>query len=429
MHRAGSRWPRGLVPLALSLALGARGGEITRISVGPGGAEADGRSRVLNVSKSGRYVAFFSDATNLVANDTNAADDVFVYDRKRTSVARVSVSSDGAEGNGRSWSGQISGNGRYVVFHSEATNLVPGDTNGVRDVFVRDRKKGRTTRVSVSSAGAQGDGSSSWPVISGNGRFIGFTSTATNLVAGDTNDSGDIFVHDRKTGRTERVSVTSSGVQTTGAGSFISLSRSGRHVCWWSQAPDLVADDTNGVGDIFVRDRKKGTTERVSVSTAGVEADLDSPDCSMDPKGRYVAFVSQATNLVAGDTNGAQDVFLRDLAKGTTIRLSVSPTGEQGDADCFHPTFSPDGTWLSYVSWSTNLVPGDTNGLFDLFLLRLRTGDLQKVSMGYAGDQTNGDSWRPRPSKKAKYLAFYSLASNLVPGDTNGVEDVFLWRR
>jgi Tol biopolymer transport system component len=346
-------------------------------------------------------------------------------------VTRVSVSSAGAQGDGRSWAGQISDDGRYVVFHSEATNLVPGDTNGVRDVFVRDRKKRLTTRVSVSSTGEQGDGASSWPAISGNGRFIGFTSTATNLVAGDTNDGGDIFVHDRKTGRTERVSVTSSGVQTTGSGSFISLSKRGRHVCWWSTAPDLVANDTNGVGDIFVRDRKRGTTERVSVSSAGMEGDLESPDCSMGPKGRYVTFVSRATNLVPGDTNDVQDVFLRDLKKGTTTRLSVSPGGEQGDADCFHPTFSPDGKWLAYISWSTNLVPGDTNGLFDVFLLHLRkrTSDLQKVSMGYAGDETNGDSWRPRPSKKAKYLAFYSFASNLVPGDTNGVEDVFLWRR
>jgi Tol biopolymer transport system component len=433
MARDRKTWMRSRWLLVLALAVCLAGTveaiEIERISVGPSGEEGDGASMMLGISKNGRYLAFQSWASNLVPGDTNDTQDVFLHDRKKDVMTRVSVSSEGVEGNGRSWAGGMSHNGRYVVFYSEATNLVPGDTNGVTDVFVHDRKKGRTTRVSVSSSGEAGDGASSWPTISGNGRYLAFTSAATNLVPGDTNEANDIFVHDRKKGVTERVSVTSSGAQTSGFGSYIKMCRKGRYVCWRSRAPDLVPGDTNGVDDLFVRDRKKGTTERISVSSTGQEGDLASFIASVGPRGRYILFTSEATTLVPGDTNESIDVFVRDRKRGTTTRLSVGPTGEEGDSNCFHPNISPAGRYFAFVSWSTNLVPGVTNGLHDIYLFDRRRGVLTRASMTPGGDQIDGDCWRPWLSKKAKYMAFDGFATNLVPGDTNGERDVFLMKR
>jgi Tol biopolymer transport system component len=352
-------------------------GKTTRVSVGSGGRQANGNSGEAAISADGRFVAFSSDASNLVAGDTNrcvqkypggapsarryTCADVFVHDRATGTTERVSVSSRDTQANGDS--GQrglaISADGRYVAFDSEASNLVGGDTNkecfspilrvhssndrvhyNCGDVFVHDRVTGKTTRVSVGSGGEQANGASSEPSISADGRFVAFSSEASNLVAGDTNNCGrmncpDVFVHDRATGKTTRVSVSKGGKQGSGPSSEPSISADGRYVAFASYAANLVADDTNACAtvrqrekfacpDVFVRDRATGKTERVSVNSAGKQANGYSDNPTISADGHVVTFSSAASNLVNGDTNKLRDVFAHDRATRTTSLVSIA---------------------------------------------------------------------------------------------------------
>jgi Tol biopolymer transport system component len=224
---------------------------------------------------------------------------------------RVSVSTGGVQAYWPSDDPALSADGRFVAFHSDASHLVPGDTNGLGDVFVRDRRTGRTERVSVSTRGVQGDRDGGSPALSADGRFVAFHSEATNLVPGDTNGKRDVFVRDRQAGTTERVSVSTAGGQANDYSYTPAISPGGRFVAFQSLATNLVPGDTNGWGDVFVRDRQAGTTERVSVSTGGVQGNDSSYFPAISAVGRFVAFTSKATNLVPGDTNGKRDVFVR----------------------------------------------------------------------------------------------------------------------
>ena len=275
-------------------------------------------------------------APNLVVGDTSTEPDIFAYDRLTGTTTLVSVDSAGnLLGGGSSWPA-ISGDGRYVAFCSWAW-LVPEDSNNVSDVFVRDRVAGTTTRVSVDSAGNEGDQMCDSTAITPDGRYVAFWSHATNLVAGDTNGFWDVFRHDRTTGTTTRVSVDSAGNQmdTEDIRTWIhpAISSDGRYVAFGAEAANLVTGDTNGVADIFVRDVVAGTTERVSIDGAGAQGDGASEYPAISADGRYVAFSSSASNLVAGDTNGAPDIFVHDRTTGSTTRVSVDSAGNQQELE------------------------------------------------------------------------------------------------
>ncbi len=304
------------------------------VSVATGGAQGNDTSTEASISADARFVAFWSDASNLVGGDTNGVEDVFVRDRQTGTTELVSVATGGTQGNARSRYPSISSDGRFVAFWSDASNLVAGDTNGSADVFVRDRQTLTTVRVSVATGGAQGNANSlnAFSSISADGRFVAFESDATNLVAGDTNGSADVFVRDRLSGTTERVSLAAGGAQGNADSLGPSISASGRFVAFWSLATNLVAGDTNAWNDVFVRDRQSATTERVSVATGGAQGDFNSYDPSISADGRFVAFESGATNLVAGDTNGSFDVFLRDRA--TASFTSLCDPGLSGVIPC-----------------------------------------------------------------------------------------------
>ncbi|MGH2537869.1 MAG: TolB family protein, partial [Candidatus Promineifilaceae bacterium] len=197
------------------------------MSIASDGAQGNDGSYYPSISADGRYVAFYSDAWNLVGGDTNGTWDVFVHDRDTGQTSRVSVASDGAQGDNHSGAPSISADGRYVAFNSVASNLVGGDTNGAYDIFVHDRDTGQTSRVSIASDGAQGNESSGVPAISADGRYVAFYSEASNLVGGDTNGYLDVFVHDRDTGQTSRASVASDGAQANGASYFPAISADG----------------------------------------------------------------------------------------------------------------------------------------------------------------------------------------------------------
>jgi cold shock CspA family protein len=332
------------------------------------GAEGNDESRYPTISADGRFVAFSSYASNLVAGDSNGGSDVFVHDRANGITERVSVDSSGAEGNSDSWYPSISADGQVVAFYSAASNLVAGDMNGSADVFVHDRATGTTERMSIDSSGIEGDQDSRFPSISADGQIVAFDSGATNLVAGDTNGCWDVFVHDRTTGSTERVSVSSSGKQGNSGSEYPSSSADGRVIAFYTNASSLVFGDKNGADDVFVHDRATGITERVSVDSSGAEGNGQSYDESISADGLAVVFTSTASNVVAGDTNGSADVFIRDRSTGITERMSMGSSGAEGNGSSLDPTISPDAQIVAFDSYASNLDPSDTNTLLDDFV-------------------------------------------------------------
>jgi Tol biopolymer transport system component len=418
---------RSSMVLCAVMLLGGGGfGQTTeRASVDSSGNQSDGDSFFSSISWDGSYVGFQSDASNLVTGDTNGEIDIFGHDFLTSATELLSVDSSGNQGNAHSLSVSVSGDARYVAFHSDASNLVPGDTNGWRDVFVHDRQTGATELVSVDSSGTQGDGDSAYPSISGDGRYVAFYSFATNLVPSDI-FNGDIFVHDRHTDATEQVSIDSSGQAGNGDSHGPSISGDGRYVAFYSRATNLVPGDTNGDEDVFVHDRLTGVTERVSVDSSGNQGNAGSGDPSISVDGRYVAFQSGASNLVPGDTNTAIDVFVHDRVTGITERVSVDSSGNQGNDNSNVASTSGGGRFVAFSSRASNLVPGDTNGEIDVFVHDRQTAVTERVSVDSSGSQGNSGSANPSISSDGRYVAFQSDASNLVPADTNGDFDVFV---
>lgn len=405
-------------------------GKIERVSISSAGTEGNNESDRPVISAEGRFVAFESAASNLAPGDTNQASDVFVRDRQSGQTTRVSVGSSGGEGNSGSGTPSISADGRFVAFESAASNLVTGDANNSMDIFVHDRQTGQTTRVSVSSNGGEGNGDSYNPSISADGSLVAFNSDASNLVSGDTNGKMDIFVHNRQSGNTARISAPSGGLPQSNGDSFApSFSTDGRFVVFYSDASNLVTGDTNGKQDIFLHDRQTKTTELISVASGGGPGNNGSMNPSISNDGRYVAFMSMASNLVSGDTNGKWDVFVRDRMSGTTKRVSISSGGGQGDGDSTDPSITPDGRYVAFEAYASNLVPGDTNAKDDVFLHDRQTGKTERVSISDKGGEGNSDSWEASISSDGRYIVFISYASNLVSGDHNGVEDIFVHDR
>jgi Tol biopolymer transport system component len=297
---------------------------------------------------------------------------------------RISVGSSGQQSNDYSFHPAISADGRFVAFESYATNLVAGDTNGISDVFLRDRKLQVTRRISVGAGGQQANGYDAYlyPAISAHGRFVAFNSGASNLVAGDTNNRFDVFVRDRKLQVTRRISVGAAGQQAKGYCFSPAISAHGRFVAFNSGASNLVAGDTNHTFDVFVRDRKAQLTRRVSVGPAGQQSNDYSFDPAISADGRFVAFSSYASNLVAGDTNHRFDVFVRDRMLQVTRRVSVGPAGQQANDGSADPAISAHGRFVAFVSAASNLVPGDTNGFDDVFVRDRKLQLTRRVSVG-----------------------------------------------
>jgi len=410
---------------------------ITRVSVDSAGNQGNDTSfGSPSISADGRFVAFYSDAANLVPGDTNNIPDIFVRDLSTNTTTRISVDSAGNQSKELFFSQSISADGRFVAFSSSATNFVPGDTNNIPDLFVRDLSTNTITRVSVDSTGNQANARSEGSSIS-DGRFVAFESFATNLVPGDTNASVDIFVRDLSTNTTTRVSVDSAGNQANGFSSLPSISADGRFVAFDSTATNLVPGDTNNTRDIFVRDLSINTTTRISVDSAGNQANAFSFSPSISADGRFVAFQSIATNLVPGDTNNSSDIFVRDLSTNTTTRVSVDSAGNQANTVSFSPSISADGRFVAFESFATNLAPGDTKNQSQIFVRNLSTNTTTLLSVDSAGNPGNppvspGDnqgvsgSRSPSISADGRFVAFYSDAANLVPGDTNNTIDVFV---
>jgi hypothetical protein len=387
-------------------------------------------------------------------------------------VTRMSVDSSGAQADAMSYSGEISVDGRFVVFDSEAGNLVPGDTNGLADVFLRDRQLGTTTRVSVDAAGAQVAGGGG-PTISADGRFVAFDSGANNLVTGDTNNFADIFVKNTQTGAVSRVTVDSAGTQANNDSSSPSISGDGRYVAFVSDASNLVANDVNGAADVFVHDSQTGQTVRASVNANGSSFD---PSISTD--GRFVVFSSGATNLISNDTNGRNDIFVYAVQTGLITLASVNSSGVQADRGGVEPSISGDGRFVTFSSDANNLLSVDTLGFQYAYVHDFTSGMTTLVSfkdgfpmygtsdasaissdgryiafsfdergdglpvrklyvhdrmtnqtiLGVAGGNSEGQGnpLLPSMSGDGRLMQFASASPSLISGDTNGVRDIFV---
>ncbi|MEO0325479.1 MAG: hypothetical protein AAF447_21155, partial [Myxococcota bacterium] len=397
---------------------------LERLSLTATAAEADARTWLdYAVSEDGRYVVFSSPATNIVAGDTNGAGDVFLRDTSLGTIELISQDTGGTLGNGASYQPTVSSNGRYVAFLSAATNLVAGDANGATDVFVRDRSTQTTTRLSVDTGGGDPDGASQYPWISANGRYVSFTSSATDLVASDTNGVDDIFLADQTTGSIERLSVSSMGVQADLGSLRSSISSTGRYIAFASSATNLVTGDTLGKIDIFLRDTALDTTIRLTDSGVdGLEPNNSSIWPYIDSTGTYVLYRSAATNLVAGDTNARYDVFITNRASLVTERVNVATDGSQGSEGAVWASISSSGNIVAFASNSTEYDATDTNGVRDVFIRDRTTGTTTRLPTGLS---PNGVSQRPVVSADGRLVIFRSEATNLVAGDTNAVFDLF----
>ena len=389
---------------------------IRRISLASDGTESNGYSGSNSISDNGRYIPFSSDATNLVPNDTNGYVDTFLYDRVEQSVELINLAPDGTQANNSSGSGSISGDGRYVTFASFATNLVSNDTNQKRDIFVRDRIEKTTKLVSVASDSTQANGVSYFSAINDNGRYVAFESDADNLVSNDTNEQRDIFVRDRIEQTTKLVSVANDGTQANGVSELGSISDDGRYIVFESDADNLVANDTNGQRDIFVYDRVEQTTKLASVSSDGTPGNGLSESSSISGNGRYIVFESDADNLVANDTNGQRDIFVYDRVQQTTKLASVSSDGAVGNKNSSNVSISDDGRFVAFLSDADNLVADDTNKRSDVFVYdRVEQTTVRTQADSFASISGNG-----------QYAVFNSGSSNLVAEDTNEAGDVFV---
>ena len=484
--RAG-RNRRGLAVAAAALAMAAvptsqagagSPGATERVSVSSTGSQSTtvGGVPTPTISDDGRYVTYHTRSEGLVPNDTNDREDVFVFDRNTGATTRINAPGN-TQPDGPSLFPRISGDGRFVVFGSGARNLVAGDTNAAppsptastdatgRDVFVWDRTTGAITREDVASDGTEGkcfSASNSPPAgtqvfcaggvalaeadINVDGRYVTFAANAINLVPGDTNLNTDVFLRDRVAGTTTRISVPTGGAQgctqtgtgtgapaCTGAGASLapSISADGRFIAYDSAATYLLGAgvDANGQRDVFIYDKQAATTGLISKSTGGVAANGASSLPSISADGRWVAFASLATNLVPNDTNNASDIFLHDRQTSTTTRVSVGPSGVQGLNGSFFPSISGDGRYVAFDSLAGNLVPDDSNGRSDAFVYDRTTATTSRVSLTRNLEQANDGSFFAAPNFDGRYVAFASEAGNLVSGDSNDDVDVFVHDR
>jgi Tol biopolymer transport system component len=404
------------------------------VSVAPNGRSTAEEAAFAGVSGDGRYVVFHSSATTLVPGAVYPAPgmtQVFVRDRLVGATTLVSAASPGVAGNSVSLRPVISRDGRYVAFASYADDLVAGDANDRQDIFRWDRVTGDIVKVTASGLGGGTDEDSYDPSISADGQRITYSTEATNVDTDDDNGFADMYVWEAGSGLAERVSVDTTGGDPNGSSEAGVLSADGTHLVFTSTASDLVVDDTNGVRDVFRRNLVDDTTVLVSQPPVGV-ANALSGQGTVSADGRYVAFSSAADNLVAGGSpdNGTTNAFVRDMITGTTVLVSKDRLSGPTDAFSYPPTsVSDDGRLVVFSSLASDLVAGDTNAQPDAFVWDRATGTVGLAVRDAGWGHPNGAVYEPILSADGRWIAFYSTATDLLPSDTTAEVDVYVWRR
>jgi Tol biopolymer transport system component len=391
---------------------------------------ANSASTKPDLSADGRYVAFASDASNLVSGDYNRSTDVFVADRETGEITRVSINGDGVEGNEYSTNPSISNDGRFVAFESRADNLVDKDINGWEDIFVHDRETGKTTLVSIASDGMQGNLSSHDAIISGDGHFVAFWSNATTLVPNDTNTFRDVFVHDLETSETERLSVSSNGRQGDGDSRKPDISDDGRFVVFWSQASNLVSTDRNLSADIFLVDRGEGEITRVNITSTGSEADDDAEDdVSISGNGAFIAFQTSAGNLFGDDFSFQNRIYLyeRETRKVVMISSEESACPSSYCQGATQPVVSGNGRYIAYLSDAYEVDDSASSG--SIYLHDRAEGATMRITRTFNDEPLDAFVSELAISDDGRIIAFETSASNVVVPDLNGTTDVFIYDR
>jgi hypothetical protein len=443
-----SAWSRAVLPAALALAaaqsVALAQSSLVRIGIN-GCQEPDASSRQASASGNGLLIAFASSAKNMVTGDGNAKDDVFLYDVLANTRSLLSVTTLGVQGNDNSDSPSLDQSGLFVAFASSATNLVTPATAG-RQIFLLDRTTGLFTLVShnVANPAQSGNGDSAGPAISADGQWVAFYSYSSDLVSGDTNGFPDAFVYQVSTGAITRVSVGNGPVLVQAnnvcyprdpkASPDISVTSGERGVlvAFQSLANNLVTNDVNNVRDVFLRDVGTSTTTLISVNTAGVSGNNASSGPDISRYAQYVAFLSDASDLITGDTNAWTDILVRDLFAATTTRVSVTSTGAQclasGPTPAYEymPMVSYSGL---YVSFDSDLKALTTNEIIQKENVFVRFGaTTTAVSINTSGKTGNADSRGnalAQDETNAYPVSLQSVATDLISMDTNGFEDVF----
>ena len=414
---------------AALLAAAATSQTTTRETVSSAGVQGSSGVNRPRLSADGRYATFTSPSPNLVAGDTNGIADVFVHDRQTGQTTRVSVSSAGVQANNLCGLSDISADGRFVVFEGFASNLVAGDTNGTQDIFCHDRQTAQTTLVSLGAAGQQALAACSQCSVSADGRFVAFQTADNALVPGNTCVGTDVFLRDRQSGTTTWVSVSTTTGQTFTSRQNARISDDGWTVVFDSAATDLVMNDLNGASDIFAWSRLTGAIELVSVTSGGAQGNGSSLEAALSADGRFIVFTSGATNFGSGTGPGNgnnYDVFVRDRLTGQTNCVNINSSGVAATGFAQGGSISDDGRLVAFWSDATNLVTGDTNGVYDCFLHDRQNATTIRVSLSPSGLQARGQCTEPMVAPGGRFIAFTSPATNLVLPDGNGTSDVFV---
>lgn len=403
---------------------------LTRVNETTDGSEANSHSGDAGISEDGRYIVFESYANNLVSGDTNGAADIFLKDQTLSTTTRISVASDGTQGNSSSLNPALSSDGRYVVFESGATNLVSDDLNGKWDIFMKDIQTGTTSRISVASSEAESDGDSQDAKISSDARYVVFESTANNLGAvSDENTFRDVFVRDLTLETTTLISLSTSGITSgNGVSQNPSISADGTFIVYESNSTDLVASDTNGQYDAFLYDQTTGTSELISQAGDGTQGDGGSYDPDVSEDGRYVVFSSTTSTLVDGDTSTDQEVFLKDRNTGGMTRLALAGDGTEGNGISYDPVITDDAAYVAFTSAASNLVSDDTNDTTDVFVYDFLNERLSRVSVTQSGQNGNNSAYGAFIASDGSAVLFLSYATNMITGEEDEEEraDVFL---
>jgi Tol biopolymer transport system component len=391
------------------------------------------------VNNNGRYEVFSSDASNLVEGVGNGYRQIYMRDRQTGEIMLVSVGIDGepADSDNDCYGAQrasISANGRYVVFDSDATNLVDMEFQGERQVYVRDLQNGVTMLVSLGYNGQMGDNCAKEASISADGRYIVYGSNSSNILAGVAGSSlRQIFLYERATGTTTLMSANSAGTQGNKCSRAPVISADGRYVAFDSNATNLLADAMpSGASYIYLRNIQSGVITLVSVGYDGNPANADSYNPSISSDGRYVAFYSYASNLVEGVAyNSNYHIHLRDMQEEVTTLVSVGYDGNPGNGHSYYPSISADGRYVAFYSDAKNLVDrAYPDSSYQIYLRDMQAEVTTLVSEGYDGNPGNDSSYGPVFSADVGIVYFYSGATNLVDGvDTGGNYQVYAWDR
>lgn len=408
--------------------------------------QANGRSHSPEISQDGRFIVFVSEASNLVPGDSNGAADVFLFDRINERISLVSQGLGGLPADGASGGPSISADGRYIAFASRATNLVSARKNSCSaeglverpcfDVYLFDRESEEIIPV-TQSAGISGNGDSGvnpWGVapaektaLSADGNVISYFSRAQNFGADPI--YGGLYLYLVRDQEQIRVDNAFDGSAVNGSSFWPSLSQDGRLLAFATLASNLVSDDRNNFADVFVYDRLISATIRITAGPAGTGANGASVMPALSADGRWLAFRSEADDLVEGDFNNTADVFLHDLQAGVTRLVSANNQGSAGNQASSSPAVSAAGETTAFTSLAADLIERNVPGSWEVYLFDRPDNTLQRATLGWQGMPANGPSAAPQVSGDGLLVVFSSAANNLVEDDVNGVEDIFLYQK